>query len=97
MFYTCAEGDEGAVVKLGLDGGDWIQAKVTEVFDPPLWDKSLERMAESHYFMKDFKPLVLGTLNLAKGRGILRLGSVEMPGKRVIDVHSIELKLIDYD
>ncbi len=53
-------------------------------------------MAESHYFVKDFHPLKMGTLKLDRGNGTLRLGSLKKPGKRVIDVHSIELKLIDY-
>ena len=92
VLYTCAEGDEGAVVTVGLDGGDRVHAEVTEAFDPPLWDKSLERVAESHYFVKDWKPLRLGTLKLAQGRGLLRLGALKKPGKQVIDVYSIEFK-----
>ncbi len=50
-------------------------------------------MARSHYFVKDFKPLRLGTLRLSKGRGTLRLGALDVKGKRVIDVHSLELNL----
>lgn len=94
VLYTCAEGDEGAVIELKLDGGSSVHAEITEAFDPPLWDKSLERMAESHYFVKDFTPLKLGTLKLSQGKGILRLGSLKKPGKRVIDVLSVELTLV---
>jgi hypothetical protein len=95
VFYTCAAGDERATVQLSMEHGDSVQAKVIEVFDPPLYDKSKERMAESHYFVKDFFPLNLGTLHLEKGRGTLRLGASHKPGKRVIDVHSLELRLVD--
>ena len=42
-------------------------------------------------FVKDFKPLRLGTLHLEKGRGTLRLGVLDIKGSRVIDVHSLEL------
>ena len=95
VFYTCAEGDEGATLSLSMERGDSIQAKVVDVFDPPLYDKSKERVTDSHYFVKDFKPLRLGTMRLEKGRGILRLGSLDIQGKRVVDVHSLELNRID--
>jgi arylsulfatase A-like enzyme len=95
VFYTCAAGDEGATVTLSLEQGGSVKAKVVEVFDPPLYDKSKERVLESHYFVKDFNPLKMGTLHLQKGRDTLRLGSLDIKGKRVIDVHSVELKLIE--
>ncbi len=94
VYYTCAAGDEGSTVRLAMEGGDSVQTKVVEVFDPPLYDKSKERVKDSHYFVKDFRPLRLGTLHLQQGRGELRLGAVEMTGQKVIDVHSIELKLL---
>ncbi|MEO1979521.1 MAG: hypothetical protein ABGZ24_03300 [Fuerstiella sp.] len=64
------------------------------MFNPPLYDKSKERVARSHYFVKDFIPLRLGTLNLRKGNGELRRSALDLVGTRVIDVHSIELNLI---
>jgi arylsulfatase A-like enzyme len=93
VYYTCAEGDQGATLRLSMEGGTSVQARVIESFDPPLWDKSKERVAESHYFVKDFKPLRLGILRLDKGRGQLRLGSLDIIGKQVIDVHSLVLNL----
>jgi arylsulfatase A-like enzyme len=93
VYYTCAAGDEGATVQLSMEGGDSVRAKVVEAFDPPLYDKSKERVEESHYFVKDFKPLSLGTLHLEKGGGTLRLGAIDIKGRSVIDVHSLELNL----
>ncbi len=40
VYYTCAAGDEGATIELGLDGGTSVRARVDKVFDPPLYDKS---------------------------------------------------------
>ncbi len=91
VYYTCAAGDEGATVQLSVEGGGSVEHKVVEVFDPPLYDKSKERVEKSHYFVKDFKPLRLGLLRLKKGRGTLRLTAKDIRGSRVIDVHSIEL------
>jgi hypothetical protein len=74
-----------------MQEGASIRSPVTEVFDPPLYDKSKERVAKSHYFVKDFRPHRLGKLRLEKGRGVLKLDAVHIKGKRAIDVHSLEL------
>jgi hypothetical protein len=91
VYYTCAAGDEGVTLELSVEGVDAVQANVVEVFDPPLYDKSKERVTKSHYFVKDFKPLRLGTLRLERGRGTLKLGALDIKGSRVIDVHSVSL------
>ena len=93
VYYTCREGDEGITLRLKLEGGASTQAIVKEVFDPPLYDKSKERVAESHYFVKDFKPLNLGELKLEQGRGRLKLESLNINGQQVVDVHSLDLVL----
>ena len=68
------------------------KATVSEAFDPPLYDKSKERVKKSHYFVKDFKPLVLGSLQLRAGTGVLRLTAPTLLGEAAIDLHSIELR-----
>ena len=92
VFYTCAAGDEGARLRLSA-GEASTEAAVTEVFDPPLYDKSRERVEKSHYFVKDFKPLRLGTLALKKGRATLKLEATKITGQRAIDVQAIDLVL----
>ncbi|MDF1741130.1 MAG: arylsulfatase [Verrucomicrobiales bacterium] len=96
VYYTCRPEDTGVSVELafaaeGSPAKASTRATVTETFDPPLYDKSKERVAESHYFVKDFKPLSLGTLELKAGKGTLTLGNATMVGTEAIDVHSIEL------
>lgn len=93
--YTCASGNEGAMVRLSIAGGNPALATVTDIWDPPLYDKSMERVAESHYFMKDFKPLGMGTISLPKGPAVLRLDAVKMTGPQVIDVYAVQLERVD--
>ena len=95
VYYTCADGDEGATLRLAMTDGDAVEATVRTPFDPPLYDKSKERVENSHYFVKDFIPLKLGSLQLEQGQGQLRLSALDVVGERVIDVHSIELTLVD--
>jgi len=92
VYYTCAEKDVGVTIRLAADNsGSRAEAKVRNAFDPPLYDKSKERVEKSHYFVKDFKPLKLGRITLDKGRATLRLTAPRIVGDRAIDVHSIEL------
>lgn len=93
VYYTCAEGDQGLRLRLAMAGGDSVLETVRDPFDPPLYDKSKERVAKSHYFVKDFKPLRLGVLPLKKGHGQLRLDARHIKGKQAIDVHSLDLAL----
>jgi hypothetical protein len=50
------------------------------------------RTAES--FVKDFKPMSLGTFDLKAGRGLLTLHALKMPGKQVMDMRMVELVLL---
>jgi|ETNmetMinimDraft_25_1059894.scaffolds.fasta_scaffold08318_2 arylsulfatase A-like enzyme len=91
VFYTCRVGDVGATIRLSQEDGSGTEAKVSESFDPPFYDNSKERMENSHYIVKDFKPLELGQLTLEAGHQTLRLTAPEIIGEEAIDVHSIEL------
>ncbi|MFK8114907.1 MAG: arylsulfatase [Rubripirellula sp.] len=94
VYYTCADSDAGVRVKLLFESDrstEETTAGIKQAFDPPLYDKSKERVADSHYFVKDFKPQSLGVITLAKGRGEFRLEAEDFQGDRAIDVHSIEL------
>jgi arylsulfatase A-like enzyme/imidazolonepropionase-like amidohydrolase len=92
VFYTCAEKNVGTKVRLSMEGHQaFVEAAVSELFDPPLYDKSTERVEISHYFVKDFQPLSLGMFHLKEGRGVLRLTAPQIVGGEAIDVHSIEL------
>ncbi|MEM9480064.1 MAG: arylsulfatase [Verrucomicrobiota bacterium] len=88
VYYTCPAENVGALVRLSFKDS-FTETNVTEAFDPPLWDKSKERVAESHYFVKDFKPLDLGVIELKKERGMLRLTCSELVGGYGVDVYSI--------
>ncbi len=94
VYHTCPPEGVGTRVALEFRGAS-TSAVASEAFDPPLWDKSKERVAESHYYVKDFRPLDLGLIRLEEGRGVLRLFSPEVVGGRGIDVYSLVLEQVD--
>ena len=93
VYYTCPEQDVGSTVELSFRGSR-VRAKVTEAHDPPLVGAKEDRVPrQGESYVKDFRPLRLGTLRLQKGRGALTLRAVEIPGKQVMDVRAVMLTL----
>ena len=69
---------------------------MTEAHDPPPRGAEHDRVPrDGESYVKDFKPLRLGILDLSKGRGPLAIRAVEIPGRRVIDLRAVMLTLID--
>ena len=51
----------------------------------------MPRVGES--YVKDFQPLSLGMIELPRGRGALTLRALRIPGKQVMEVRAVELRL----
>ncbi len=95
VHYTCAEADVGATIELAL-GTERVTGAVTRAFDPPLIgaaDDRVPRQGES--YVKEFAPLVLGTLELPATRGALTLRATEIPGAAAMDVRGVTLRLLE--
>ncbi|MCC6355728.1 MAG: arylsulfatase [Verrucomicrobiae bacterium] len=93
VLYTCAAQNTGCSIELGL-GGARVQKKVTEAHDPPLRGMEHDRSPRgTESYVKEFKPLNLGVIELKKGRGDLTLRALDIPGKGAIDVRQVTLTL----
>ena len=91
VYYTCAEADAGSTIELSLNGSR-IQATVGEANDPPLRGTEHDRVKrKGESYVKDFKPLRLGVVELKQGRGLLTLRALRVPGKQVMDVRMVLL------
>jgi arylsulfatase A-like enzyme len=91
--YTCPDADAGSLVELSFQNSK-LTGKVSPGWDPPLYtnqDTIPRPSAESR--MKEFRPLDLGLIHLDQGRGALMLRALEIPGKSVMDVRSVNLTL----
>jgi arylsulfatase A-like enzyme len=93
ILYASAKRNVGATVELSL-GGAKVSAKVTEVHDPPARGAEHDRVPrQGESYVKDFKPLRLGVVELARGRGELTLRATDIPGDGVIEVRAVTLSL----
>jgi hypothetical protein len=91
VYYTCPAADVGSTVELAL-GEARVQTKVTAAHDPPLYGAEHDRVPrKAESFMKDFKPMSLGTFELKTGRGQLTLRALSVAGKQVMDVRYVVL------
>jgi arylsulfatase A-like enzyme len=93
VYYTCPKEDVGSTVEMSFKDSR-LSAKVTDAHDPPLVGAEHDRVPrDGESLVKDFKPLRLGVMTLEKGRGLLTLRALEIPGKRVMDVRAVVLTL----
>jgi hypothetical protein len=94
VHYTCPKADVGSEVELTLGESKWA-GKIAEGHDPPLRGKGQDRVPrKGESYVKDFRPLSLGVVKVAAGKGTLTLRATKVPGARVADVRAVELVLI---
>lgn len=91
LYYTCAEDDAGALVELRL-GDQAVTGRIAEAHDPPLAGMEDDRVERIESYVKDFRPTVLGTIDLDAGRGTLTLRALEIPGRQVMDFRLLTLR-----
>ncbi|WP_203329077.1 arylsulfatase [Candidatus Laterigemmans baculatus] len=93
VHYTCEADDVGAKLELSFADAA-LEAQVKEPHDPPLRGAEHDRASRgAESFVKDFRPLSLGQVELPAGRGALTLRATEIPGDEVIDVRRLVLTL----
>jgi len=92
IYYTCRAGDTGSTVELTFRGSR-VRGKINEAHDPPLVGAEADRVPREESYVKDFRPLRLGTIALEKGRGKLILWAPEVAGEQVADIRYVALTL----
>lgn len=95
LYYACPTEDVGSTIRLAFHDSE-LKSKVTEAHDPPLTGAENDRVKrKGESYVKDFKPMDLGEIDLPAGRGDLTLSALEIPGKSVMQVRLIILTLLD--
>jgi hypothetical protein len=85
--------DAGSTIELDFNGSKLI-GQVTPGWDPPLYtnqDTITRPAMESK--MKEFRALNLGPAKLSKGRGLLTLRALKIPGQNVMDLRQLNVTL----
>jgi hypothetical protein len=90
LHYTCPAADVGATIELSF-GDNRLTGRISEAHDPPLRGGEHDRVPRMESYVKDFKPLKLGTIRLEQGRSELTLRALKMPGSQVMDFRLLVL------
>lgn len=85
LYYTCPPEDAGSEFEIRFQESR-LQGKITEAFDPPLRGMEHDRVERMESYVKDFKPLDVGTMHLQKGRGSLTIQALSIPGSQAMDL-----------
>ena len=94
IYYACKPENVGTRLSLEFMG-EKLAKTVTEAHDPSLRGGENDRHPRIESYIKDFKPLEMGILNLKKGKGELQLKAIEIPGHEAVEVRLLLLERID--
>ncbi|MRI00148.1 sulfatase-like hydrolase/transferase [Kriegella sp. EG-1] len=94
LYYTMKSETPSFEIELS-HGEQSLSSKITESHDPPLIGMENDRVNRTQSYVKDFKPQVLGNINLKKGRNLLTLKANEIKGENGIDVRLLMFKRVD--
>jgi arylsulfatase A-like enzyme len=84
IYYTCPQKDVGSTIELRFNDAR-LQGRISQAHDPPLRGGEHDRVRRQESYVKDFRPMKLGTIKLRPGKGELTLRALEIPGSQVMD------------
>ena len=84
LYYTCPVSDVGSTLRLSV-GESHLQSTITEAFDPPLRGMEEDLRPRMESYVKDWKVMDMGTIDLEAGTFNMSIKAVDIPGRNVID------------
>jgi hypothetical protein len=94
LYYSCPQKNIGSTLLLEL-GSSSLSKTITDPHDPPLEGMENDRVPRIESYIKDFKPVSMGIINLKKGKGKLVLRASEIIGEEVIDFQLLMFKKLN--
>lgn len=93
IHYTCKSEDVGCKIELS-DGEHKLTFTINEAHDPPQHGAQKDRIVRQESYVKDFKALEIGTIELGAGVAELTLQAAEIPGNEAIEFRRLTLELL---
>jgi len=91
IYYTCAPEGIGSTFELSF-GNAKLVGKITEPFNPPEKGMENDRVKRIESYIKEFKPLRVGTIHLKKGKDVFELQATKIKGLQVMDFRLLTLE-----
>jgi len=80
LYYTLPQGDTGVTIHLN-QGTNLLSKTINQENNPPLKGMENDRVERMESYVKEFKPLVLGNINLDAGRQLIVLKASDIKNK----------------
>ena len=93
VYYTCQADAVGSEFEITF-GDARLRGKIQEAHDPEEFGAAEDRTPRMESYVKDFKPLNIGVINLKKGKGTLTLKGVNKTGKALMDFRLMLFKRV---
>ncbi len=93
LYYTCAEENVGGRFEVRI-GDIALESTIIVAHDPPLLGLDSYRYPNGESYTKDFKPLNMGRIQLKKGKGVLSLNALDIPGAGLMDFRLMMFKKV---
>ncbi len=94
IFYACPADDVGSEVELSINGAA-LRSKITQAHDAPVRGGEHDLLKRQESYVKDFRRMTMGTVELKKGKGPLLLKALNMPGKQVMEFRLLQFIRLD--
>jgi len=93
LYYTCAAENTGVTLQLSFKNSQ-VSKEITLTHNPPETGMEHDRVPRIESYVKDFKPISMGSIQLQKGQGQLLLKAEELKGEEAIDLRLLLFKRI---
>ncbi len=93
VYYACSEKNIGSEIQLQFNQSS-ISNKIQVANNVPVMGMEHDKVLREESYVKDFKPMKLGTINLKKGTGILELTSTHLNIPDDLECNLITLRRI---
>ena len=94
LWYACSKKDLGSEIELSLNG-ESVVTTITKPNDPPIVGMKEDRSPRSESYVKDFRPMKMGTISLTKGKGELKLQAKKITGSQAMEFRLLMLQRIE--
>ncbi len=93
LEYACPKKDLGSTIELSFNDAR-LRTKITQAHNPPLRGHENDRVQRVESYVKDFKSVRIGTIDLEKGSGELTLKALSIPGAQALEFRLLMLTRI---
>ncbi|MDD7986042.1 arylsulfatase [Lentisphaera marina] len=94
IYYTCPKGSEGSEFKISF-GKNSIKGKIIEAHDPPLFGMNQDRSKRAESYVKNFKRLNLGQIELNQGAQKIEMQALKIVAGEVMDFRLLMLRRVE--